>query len=247
MNVIVSNKQKNVLDNANIDAIKDLNGLFNVDELINNFMDYFFSKMIVDATAIVNFASEGVLRKLVNGIGAEKIILLLPPKPEPPKKFCELLVSLGLYNYSTKIEDVLRFLKTPNTLQDVENTMNNDYNNVYETTNMVENNNMDNMNNMNNMNNYPEENKSMEIGNSDEISDVNRDNKIVIGFKDVTMHAGSTTLIYMIKKELEEGFNTSCEAIEIGSSDFMFYNTKGMTSVNPNTIESFIKNSNNLN
>ena len=35
MNVIVSNKQKNVLDNANIDAIKDLNGLFNVDELIN--------------------------------------------------------------------------------------------------------------------------------------------------------------------------------------------------------------------
>ena len=34
MNVIVSNKQKDIIDNANIDAIKDLNGFFNVGDLI---------------------------------------------------------------------------------------------------------------------------------------------------------------------------------------------------------------------
>ena len=61
MNVIVSNRQKEIIDNANIDAIKDLNGLFNVNDLINKFKNYFFSKMILDATSIVNFASREVL------------------------------------------------------------------------------------------------------------------------------------------------------------------------------------------
>ena len=103
MNVIVSNKQKEILDNANIDAIKDLNGLFNVDDLINNFKNYFFTKMILDATSVVEFANPDVLRKLVSGIGAEKLIILLPENPEPPRKFLEMLVELGIYNFSTNV------------------------------------------------------------------------------------------------------------------------------------------------
>ena len=110
MNVIVSNKQKQLLDNANIDAIKELNGLFNIDDLINNFKDYFFSRMIIDATSIVDFAKEVNLRKLAEGIGAEKIILLFPPKPEPPEKFKSLLRELGINNFSTKIEYSLTLL-----------------------------------------------------------------------------------------------------------------------------------------
>ena len=76
MNVIVSNKQKDVLDNSSIDAIKDLNGLFAVNDLINNFKNYYYTKMILDATAIVDFVKQETLDQLVKGIGADKLIIL---------------------------------------------------------------------------------------------------------------------------------------------------------------------------
>ena len=99
MIVIVSNKQKSVLDNANIDAIKDLNGVFNVQDLINNFKNYFFTKMVIDATSIVDFTNPEVLKQLASGIGSEKLVVLLPPKPEPPLRFLETLVNIGIYNF----------------------------------------------------------------------------------------------------------------------------------------------------
>ena len=123
MIVIVSNKQKSVLDNANIDAIKDLNcipggtaeigdaikdlnGVFNVQDLINNFKNYFFTKMVIDATSIVDFTNPEVLRQLASGIGSEKLVVLLPPKPEPPLRFLETLVNIGIYNFSTNIDEL---------------------------------------------------------------------------------------------------------------------------------------------
>lgn len=227
MNVIVSNKQKNLLDNANIDAIKDLNGLFNVDELINNFKGYFFSKMIIDATSIIDFAKENVLRKLVDGIGAEKIVLLLPEKPEPPKKFCDFLVSLGVYNFSTNINDIVKFIKNPNTLESFNNEIA--------------------MNNTSGFDNYRENNDDYSVNNyfniDSPVDDRNKDRKIVLGFKNVTNHAGSTTLVYMIKKHLEKNFKILVEALEVSKSDFHYFNTPNMISVNPNNIESVINNS----
>ena len=98
MNVIVSNRQKDIIDNANIDAIKDLNGLFNVNDLINKFKNYFFSKMILDATSVVDFASKEVLTTLADEIGAERLIILLPSNPEPPVEFKKLLIELKIYN-----------------------------------------------------------------------------------------------------------------------------------------------------
>ena len=234
MNVIVSNKQKNIIDSANIDAIKDLNGLFDIDELINNFKGYFFSKMIIDATSIVYFAKESVLRKLVNGIGAEKIYLLLPPKPEPPKKFCDFLVSLGIYNYSTNIEDILKFLRVPNTIDNEESNFynNNTNENIYENNNSTSNDMM--INNADIVNSVPV---------SEVVNDVNQDKKIVIGFKNVTLHAGSTTLIYLIKQQLEKKYKMQVDALEIGTGEFKYFNSNNMLDINPNSIELSINNS----
>lgn len=210
MNVIVSNKQKKVIDSANIDAIKDLNGLFDIDELINNFKGYFFSKMIIDATSIIDFAKESVLRKLANEIGAEKIYLLLPPKPEPPKRFCDFLTSLGIYNYSTKIEDIVRFLRTPNTNSDFYQQ------NTFNTENAI----------------------SKDEG----VKDINNDKKIVLGFKNVTSHAGSTSLIYMIKTCLEKKFKLTVDCIEVMKNDFRYFSSNEMVSVDYNTLLMAINN-----
>jgi hypothetical protein len=50
----------------------------------------------------------------------------------------------------------------------------------------------------------------------------------VLGIKNLTDDAGSTSLIYMLKKQLER--NYSVIAIEIGKRDFVFFNDKNMIS-----------------
>lgn len=52
----------------------------------------------------------------------------------------------------------------------------------------------------------------------------------VIGIKNITDHAGATTLIYMIKKQLSDRFKTI--AIEINKVDFGVFNDSEMISVN---------------
>ena len=46
MNVIVSNKYYAMLENLNIDLIKSINGEFEVNDLISQFQNFFFNKMI---------------------------------------------------------------------------------------------------------------------------------------------------------------------------------------------------------
>ncbi len=54
----------------------------------------------------------------------------------------------------------------------------------------------------------------------------------IIGIKNVTDHAGSTTLIYMLKKELEQTYGMSVVAIEIDRHDFAYFHDKNMVSIN---------------
>ena len=51
----------------------------------------------------------------------------------------------------------------------------------------------------------------------------------VIGFKNFTSHAGATSLIYMLHKQLSNNYYTV--SIEVNKRDFMFFNDKNMVSV----------------
>ena len=53
----------------------------------------------------------------------------------------------------------------------------------------------------------------------------------IIGIKNITDHAGSTTLIYMLKKELEQTYGMSVIAIEVNRHDFAYFNSHNMISV----------------
>lgn len=248
MNVIVSNKQKNILDNANIDAIKELNGLFQVDDLINIFKNYFFTKMIVDATSIAQFANPEVLKKLVNGIGAEKLVILLPKRPEPPQTFLDLLISLGVYNFSSDINDIIKFLQVPNTYDSISNQLANekfDYNSntikendfsdvKFDYFDINTQNSVDGAININRGNNL--DNMGIKIENVHD--------KYILGIKNITVHAGTTSLIYMIKRVLEYKFNKKVLAIEVNTNDFVYFKSNNMMSVNVNNLEAIVKNSN---
>ena len=151
MNVIVTNKQKEIIDNANIDAIKDFNGLFNVDDLISKVKNYFFSKLILDATSIVNFSSKDVLEKLATSIGADRLVILLPTELEPPQEFLNLLVSLKIYNFSNKINDIVRFINMPNTYDNVVGITNSDQPEYYVDSSIKANDPVAPLNNSNNI------------------------------------------------------------------------------------------------
>ena len=53
----------------------------------------------------------------------------------------------------------------------------------------------------------------------------------IIGIKNVTDHAGSTTLIYMLKKELEQSYGMNVVAIEVNKHDFSYFNSSNMISI----------------
>ena len=267
MNVIVSNKQKDIIDNANIDAIKDLNGLFSIDELINKFKNYFFSKMILDATSIIDFSSEEVINKLASEIGSERLFILLPSNPEPPKNFVDKLVSLKIYNFSTKIEELVNYINRPRVYNDIignEDIPKDDFyvdNSVKENNNSFENE-KTNLNNQDNFyadNSVKESSNSFEsektnLNNQDEFAYKSQDNNLeeynsfngrkVIGFKNVTLHAGSTTLIYMLIKVFKEKFNKRVLGIEVNKNDFSYFQDDRMISVKEENLDNAINSTN---
>ena len=55
MNVIVSNQKKQMLSKLNIEIIKELDGEFSVDEIVDNFKNFFFQRMILDITALKDY------------------------------------------------------------------------------------------------------------------------------------------------------------------------------------------------
>ena len=66
---------------------------------------------------------------------------------------------------------------------------------------------------------------------------INKSKKItkIIGFKNVTKHAGSTTLIYILKKHLDK--IRKVLALEIDKLDFNFFYNKEMVSIQDNAVD----------
>lgn len=63
----------------------------------------------------------------------------------------------------------------------------------------------------------------------------------VLGIKNVTDHAGATTLIFMLKKELERIYGDTVYAIEINKHDLGYFNTRNCISTNKDGVSPTIK------
>lgn len=62
----------------------------------------------------------------------------------------------------------------------------------------------------------------------------------VIGFRNVTEKAGSSTLIYMLKKELNAQISNKVIAIEVDKNDFSYFNDKDMISVSSDQLRNTV-------
>lgn len=218
MNVIVSNRFQTQLNTLQIDVIKSVNGEYTPEEIVEMFSNFFFNKMILDVTAIKGYRNPAIIQKLALGIDMNKVILVLDDSDVTSSgTYLSQLISMGIYNFTRNIDNIPFLIDNPNTYKDVAQ---------YQQINAV----------------------ASEISNKHETAKFQMDDPTaggfttIIGFKNVTDHAGATTLIYMLKKQLEKNYKVL--AIEIDKQDFQFFNDSDLTSITSDKFEYTIAHAN---
>lgn len=221
MNVIIGNEQQDQLANLDIDVIKNITGTYEPAEIVDMFKNFFYSKMILDVTAIKHYTEVRSYETIAKGLDPGKIIFFLPEGSTLcAASFLSNLIDLGIYNFTTNFEGIKYLLKKSNTLKDVESikqmgatgaaVVTNNITNVQSATGLVA-------------------TKSYSS------------NSIVLGFKNITDHAGATTLIYMLKGEIASSFGKeNVVALEVDKNDFALFNDKSMLSIKSTDINSTI-------
>ena len=119
MNVIVANKNQNLLNTLDVDIIKSMNGEFTVDEIIGTFSNFFFNRMFLDITAIKDYMDISNIQKLSVGIEMDKVILLLDNTLMANNNYLSKLISMGIYNFANNKESLMYLYNHPNTYKDV--------------------------------------------------------------------------------------------------------------------------------
>ena len=200
MNVMVYNKYKELLMGLNIEVMKSMEGVFNVDEIIDTFTNFYYDKMILDITAIRDYQNTDNLQKLAMNINMENVILLLDDSPETEtKSYLSKLISLGIYNFTRNAEGINYLLVHPHTYRDVVN-----------------------------IHNLQDLDGGYGEGGDTTITNNYSGKMRIIGFKNMTQHAGATTLIYLLRKALSG--NKVVGAIEVNKVDFLYFNDKELVS-----------------
>ena len=114
MNVIIANEHQNELANLDIDVIKSISGTYDASEIVEMFKSFFYSKMVLDVTALKEFSDLKVYDLLVRGLDPAKIIFLLPEGSKLcTPNFLSHLIEIGIYNFTTNLNGVRYLLKKP--------------------------------------------------------------------------------------------------------------------------------------
>ena len=202
MNVIIVNKYRDALADLDIDVIKKLEGEFTVEEIVKTFQSFYFNKMILDITALKDYKNIKTLQELSLSLDMDKLILLLDGSLETSNpEYLSDLISMRIYNFTMNVEGVKWLYDHPNNYRDVAQ-----YHQL-DTTHEV---------------NYAQ------AVNSDS-SYTGMKKTTIISFKNVTLGAGATTLVYIAKKQLAKNYRVI--AIEVDKHDFMYFDEDKMYSV----------------
>lgn len=219
MNVIVANKYQLLLENLGIDIIKEINGEFTVDEIINTFQNFFYQRMILDITAIKEYKNITNLQKLSISLNMDKVILLLDGTDDTCNPaFISQLISMGIYNFARDVDGIQYLYNNPNSYRDVAQ-----YHQIQ--TNQIQQQPSKTTNNVNNVS----QNVQTQSSNVTYANNIVPDNTIkIIGLKNITKHAGASTLAFMMKNTLSKRYKTV--AIEVDKMEFAYFRDKSMVS-----------------
>lgn len=228
MNVKIVNKYASLLVNLDVDFIKSIEGEFTPEDIINQFSNFFYNKMIIDITAIKGYQDITKIQELSVNMDMSKVIFLLDDSEiVNSPRYLSQLVSMGIYNFTRNIDAIQFLIDNPNSYKDVAQ---------YHQLNML----------------TEEEPKSVENDKGKDkgkkkkkdqdgeftISSNETRNVRVIGIRNVTEHAGSTTLTYLLKKQLEKAYKVL--AIEVDDDDFVYFNDRSLKHISHNNLQDMI-------
>ena len=217
MNVIISNERQAEIANLDIEVIKAINGVFEADELVSMFSNFFFGRMILDLTAIKDYKDVRNLQKFAMSLDVEKMIVLLPDTPEClAPAFLSKIISMGIYNFTTNLDGVKYLLDNPNTYRDVAHLHQIEQDPVVQQAPAA---------------------TVAPSGDTIVVNNVIETGPVILGVKNITEHSGATMLIYMLKEQIKN-MGKACLAIEVGKRDFVFFNDKEMISTDKDNFAS---------
>lgn len=213
MNVIVSNERKNELNSLNIDIIKSVEGVYSVEELIGMFTNFFFNKMILDITSVKDYNDYSKLKKLFTNIDSNKVIVYLNDSTNN-KEYISDLITLGVYNFTVNFNEIIELYNSPRTYNDVSSLQISK--NTYDVNKEID----------------------QELGVNQDNKEFTFDdyilpgeydgNKKIIGVVNLTEHAGATTLVVQMIKQLNIKYKAI--GIEMNKQDFIFFNIPNLYS-----------------
>lgn len=220
MNVIIANKNRAILDQLNIDVIKKIEGEFDAESIVENFKNFFYQRMILDITAIKGYKDIRNLQKLSVSLDPDKIILLLDDSVETSDpSYLSKLISIGIYNFTKNLDGIMYLYNTPNTYRDVAY--------IHQIEPVVQ--------------PQVQQQRNMFVA-PVPIQTASQCNtgmgRRIIGIKNVTKQSGSTTLTYMMYNRLSKFYDTV--AVEVGKSDFKFFNNQNLRTIDSNGVSDFI-------
>lgn len=193
MNLVIVNENTIVVNALTIDIIKVLNGVYDVNSIEKELVNFYFNKVIIDITAIKNYFSSFDLFEFLNYFGKDKVILLLNDSAYcNSKEFLTQLINNGYYNFTSNSQGVSFLVNRSNTYEDVKKYI--------QTTTFIS-----------------ELNSS--IGSTNIQARTN--NIKIIGIKNLSEGAGSTTLMQQMVKQL--AFNYKVKGIELNGFDAIFF------------------------
>ncbi len=213
MNVIVTNQNKALLDQLNVDIIKKIEGEYEVSELLSKFVNLQFDKLIIDITSIKNYTDNAVMTSFAKSVDPNRVIILLNDNPTVnTRPYIVNLINNGIYNFSRNIEGVKYLYNTPNTLASVQSILNPPVKTESATTVNAT------------VNTQPTTTES-----SNEVYANNNSNlriptfgKKIIGLSNMTMHAGASTLTNMMVRQLNNK-GIPAIGIEMNRQDLIYY------------------------
>lgn len=206
MIIIISNQLQQELVGFTTGVIDSVNGIYEANTIVDTYKNKEFDRIIIDITAINNYQDYQTFKILAEGLGPDRIILLLPQNdPLFTPNYLARLISYGIYNFTTNAAGVSYLLERPNSYNDVEK--------------------IDKLSNNDQLDRLQERNSQIDAQNPHR-------KKSIIGFRNVTPSAGATTLIYMLLKELVAIYGMEkVVAIEVNKKDFEFFFQNNMYSM----------------
>ncbi len=117
MNVIISNKLRNELKNISIPIGKELIGTYSIDDIVNSFANFTFTKLIIDLSAIKDQENLLGFQRLSSTLNVNDVIFVINDSND--NKLISNIIPFGIYNFANTVESVIKLTQTSNQYKDV--------------------------------------------------------------------------------------------------------------------------------